>query len=175
MVREVKSAKANSPSRCHRHATPAWSSSAVSARPGPCVWSRRGRAAMTARSAGWRFSSLGAALKGVDFYSNLEVIYWLHQSRRDLVLQSPKNNEIPRHLLAALAGAAEPDRYLDRQACRDGSQTVLCAASIASTDAAPRHQARPLRIHPAGATAGRRFRDGVRLRSPDGASEIREF
>ena len=29
------------------------------------------------------------ALKGVDFYSNLEVIYWLHQSRRDLVLQSP--------------------------------------------------------------------------------------
>jgi tRNA-Thr(GGU) m(6)t(6)A37 methyltransferase TsaA len=32
------------------------------------------------------------ALKGVDFYSNLEVIYWLHQSRRDLVLQSPKNN-----------------------------------------------------------------------------------
>ena len=33
------------------------------------------------------------ALKGVDFYSNLEVIYWLHQSRRDLVLQSPKNNQ----------------------------------------------------------------------------------
>jgi tRNA-Thr(GGU) m(6)t(6)A37 methyltransferase TsaA len=32
------------------------------------------------------------ALKGVDFYSNLEVIYWLHQSRRNLVLQSPKNN-----------------------------------------------------------------------------------
>jgi tRNA-Thr(GGU) m(6)t(6)A37 methyltransferase TsaA len=33
------------------------------------------------------------ALKGVDFYSTLEVIYWLHQSRRDLVLQSPKNNK----------------------------------------------------------------------------------
>jgi tRNA-Thr(GGU) m(6)t(6)A37 methyltransferase TsaA len=32
------------------------------------------------------------ALKGIDFYSNLEVIYWLHQSRRDLVLQSPKND-----------------------------------------------------------------------------------
>src|ERR1019366_3569482 len=32
------------------------------------------------------------ALKGVDFYSSLEVIYWLHQSRRDLVLQSPKDN-----------------------------------------------------------------------------------
>jgi tRNA-Thr(GGU) m(6)t(6)A37 methyltransferase TsaA len=32
------------------------------------------------------------ALKGVEFYSNLEVIYWLHRSRRDLVLQSPKND-----------------------------------------------------------------------------------
>ena len=32
------------------------------------------------------------ALKGVDFYSNLEVIYWLHQSRRDLVLQNPKHS-----------------------------------------------------------------------------------
>jgi tRNA-Thr(GGU) m(6)t(6)A37 methyltransferase TsaA len=32
------------------------------------------------------------ALKGVDFYSKLEVVYWLHRSRRDLVLQSPKND-----------------------------------------------------------------------------------
>ena len=36
------------------------------------------------------------ALKGVDFYSNLEVLYWLHLSRRDLVLQSPKNNTLTR-------------------------------------------------------------------------------
>jgi tRNA-Thr(GGU) m(6)t(6)A37 methyltransferase TsaA len=36
------------------------------------------------------------ALKGVDFYSHLEVIYWLHQSRRDLVLQSPKDNRSTR-------------------------------------------------------------------------------
>jgi tRNA-Thr(GGU) m(6)t(6)A37 methyltransferase TsaA len=36
------------------------------------------------------------ALKGVDFYSTLVVIYWLHQSRRDLVLQSPKNNKSTR-------------------------------------------------------------------------------
>lgn len=37
-----------------------------------------------------------AAIKGVDFYTNLEVIYWLHQSRRNLVLQSPKNNKTTR-------------------------------------------------------------------------------
>jgi tRNA-Thr(GGU) m(6)t(6)A37 methyltransferase TsaA len=36
------------------------------------------------------------ALKGVDFYAHLEVIYWLHHSRRDLVLQSPKNNKSTR-------------------------------------------------------------------------------
>jgi tRNA-Thr(GGU) m(6)t(6)A37 methyltransferase TsaA len=39
------------------------------------------------------FEPWGPALKGVDFYSNLEVIYWLHESRRDLLLQSPKNNK----------------------------------------------------------------------------------
>jgi tRNA-Thr(GGU) m(6)t(6)A37 methyltransferase TsaA len=38
------------------------------------------------------FEPFVPAIKGVDFYSNLEVIYWLHQSRRDLVLQSPKDN-----------------------------------------------------------------------------------
>ena len=38
------------------------------------------------------FEPFVPAIKGVDFYSNLEVLYWLHESRRDLVLQSPKNN-----------------------------------------------------------------------------------
>src|SRR3979411_335192 len=36
------------------------------------------------------------AIKGVDFYSNLEVIYWLHLSRRALVVESQKNNKSPR-------------------------------------------------------------------------------
>src|ERR1700691_2778496 len=50
------------------------------------------------------------ALKGVDFYSNLEVIYWLHQSRRDLLLQSPKNNKSTRGPCSVpLAPAPDPD------------------------------------------------------------------
>lgn len=36
------------------------------------------------------------ALKGVDFYNHLEVIYWLHHSPRNLVLQSPKKNGLTR-------------------------------------------------------------------------------
>jgi tRNA-Thr(GGU) m(6)t(6)A37 methyltransferase TsaA len=33
------------------------------------------------------------AMKGVEFYTHLEVLYWLDRSRRDIVLQSPKNNQ----------------------------------------------------------------------------------
>ncbi len=38
------------------------------------------------------FEPFVPAIKGVEFYENLEVIYWLHQSRRDLVLQRPKKD-----------------------------------------------------------------------------------
>lgn len=33
-----------------------------------------------------------AALQGIERFERLEVLYWLHQSRRDLVLQSPASN-----------------------------------------------------------------------------------
>src|SRR5258707_13756087 len=36
------------------------------------------------------------AIKGVDFYSNLGVIYWLAQARADLLLQNPKDNKSTR-------------------------------------------------------------------------------
>jgi tRNA (adenine37-N6)-methyltransferase len=32
------------------------------------------------------------ALKGLDRFAKVEVIYWMHLARRDLVLQSPKSN-----------------------------------------------------------------------------------
>lgn len=32
------------------------------------------------------------ALEGIGRYSSLEVLYWLHESRRDLVLQSPASD-----------------------------------------------------------------------------------
>ncbi len=32
------------------------------------------------------------ALKGIEAFARLEVLYWLHLSRRDLVLQSPAND-----------------------------------------------------------------------------------
>jgi tRNA-Thr(GGU) m(6)t(6)A37 methyltransferase TsaA len=33
-----------------------------------------------------------AALDGIDQYERIEVLYWLNESRRDLVLQSPAND-----------------------------------------------------------------------------------
>lgn len=32
------------------------------------------------------------ALRGIERFSHIEVLYWLHQSRRDLVLQSPASD-----------------------------------------------------------------------------------
>ncbi|CUX80096.1 MAG: tRNA-Thr(GGU) m(6)t(6)A37 methyltransferase TsaA [Roseibaca calidilacus] len=36
------------------------------------------------------------ALDGIEQFERLDILYWLHQSRRDLVLQNPKHAEAPR-------------------------------------------------------------------------------
>jgi tRNA-Thr(GGU) m(6)t(6)A37 methyltransferase TsaA len=41
-----------------------------------------------------------AALDGITEYERLEVLYWLHESRRDLVRQSPRNDGIARGTFA---------------------------------------------------------------------------
>ena len=38
------------------------------------------------------FDPWATALRGLDGYEQVEVLYWLHLSRRDLVLQSPAND-----------------------------------------------------------------------------------
>ena len=32
------------------------------------------------------------ALRGIERFAKIEVLYWMHQARRDLILQSPKSN-----------------------------------------------------------------------------------
>jgi tRNA-Thr(GGU) m(6)t(6)A37 methyltransferase TsaA len=36
------------------------------------------------------------ALQGIENYESVEVLYWLHQSRRDILLQSPRNDGVTR-------------------------------------------------------------------------------
>jgi len=48
------------------------------------------------------------ALKGIEAFARLEVLYWLHLSRRDLVLQSPASNG-ETHGTFALRSPARPN------------------------------------------------------------------
>src|SRR5258705_8017233 len=74
------------------------------------------------------------ALKGVDFYSNLEVIYWLHLSRRDLCCKVRKTTD---QRAAHFRCARHSGRI--RWARRSSSWSALratrfwCAASTVST------------------------------------------
>jgi tRNA (adenine37-N6)-methyltransferase len=38
------------------------------------------------------FDPWAEALAGIDSYDRIEVLYWLHRSRRDIILQSPKSD-----------------------------------------------------------------------------------
>src|SRR5207247_3737134 len=78
-------------------------------------------------------------------------------------LAEPEEQPIDaRRVLAALAGAAQSDRHLDRQA---GGHRGLDGAGtrprLPRRDAASRYQAGSLRILAAVGAEGRRFRDGV--------------
>src|ERR1019366_7937599 len=109
------------------------------------------------------FRALGAGAEGGGF---------LQQSRSDLLAASvaprsgaakPEEQQInARHIFAALATAAEPDRHLDRQAGRyRGQYRAGARPRLPRRDAASGYQARPLRVHAAGRAAGWGFRDGV--------------
>ena len=103
------------------------------------------------------------ALKGIDFYTNLEVLYWLHQSRRDLVLQSPKHNKSTRGTFS-LRSPQRPNPIgtsIVKLVGVEGNIGSGARPGLPRRDAADRSQARPLRIHAAGAAEGRGFRDGV--------------
>ena len=103
------------------------------------------------------------ALKGVDFYENLEVIYWLHQSRRNLVLQSPKNNKSTRGTFS-LRSPVRPNPIgtsIVKLVGHRGQYGAGAGARLPRRNAAARPQARPLRILAAGGAEGGGWRGGV--------------
>ena len=72
---------------------PVWCLSAASARRGPHEWKRRDRAGLTGRSAASKFFEPWVqALDSLAQFERVEVLYWRHLSRRDLVMQSPAND-----------------------------------------------------------------------------------
>ena len=56
-----------------------------------------------------------AALDSLDQFERIEVLYWLHLSRRDLVMQSPANDGTSRGtVFAEITRPAKSDRHVDR-------------------------------------------------------------
>ena len=68
-----------------------------------------------------------AALDGIEDYESVEVLYWLHQSRRDLVVQNPRSDG---HLIGtfALRSPVRPNPIgtsLVRLVRRDGAALIV--------------------------------------------------
>ena len=80
------------------------------------------------------------ALEGIERFERLEVLYWLHQSRRDLVRQSPANNG-ETHGTFALRTPVRPNPIGTSIA------TLVARARLPRRDAAARHQAGPHAVH----------------------------
>ncbi len=119
------------------------------------------------------FEPFVPAIKGVDFYSNLEVLYWLDKSRRDIVLQSPKNNEKTRGTFS-LRSPVRPNPIgtsIVKLVGIEGNAISGARARLPRQHAADRHQTGSLRVHATGRAAAGGFPDGVRggHRSPHGA------
>ena len=123
------------------------------------------------------FEPFVQAIKGVDFYESLEVIYWLHQSRRDLVLQSPKNNQKTRGTFS-LRSPVRPNPIATSIVKLVGVEgNTILVRGLDCLDETPLlgHQARPLRVHAAGAAAGGGFSDGVAVIARSEATKQSSF
>lgn len=69
------------------------------------------------------------ALTDLVGHRRLQVLYWMHRARRNLVLQTPFQTGNHWHVCLALTGAAEPDRFLDRRPGSDRRQGIAGAGA----------------------------------------------
>lgn len=85
------------------------------------------------------FAPWTQGLDGIEAFERLEVLYWLHQSRRDLVLQSPANDGRARGTFAlrspvrpnpigtsmvALVGVEDATLFVRGLDCLDGTPLI---------------------------------------------------
>ena len=80
----------------------------------------------------------GRASRGLESVSHVVVLYWMDRARRDLVLQAPHHySRAPRHVRAALAGAAQSDRRLGGAARAGRQATNLSVVGLDCVDGTP--------------------------------------
>ncbi len=106
------------------------------------------------------------ALKGLDLYQQVEVIYWLHQSRRDLVLQSPASDANTRGTFS-LRSPVRPNPLgtsIAKFVGIEGATVVVRGLDCPRRHAAGRSEAGSLCVHPDRAAAAGRFSGRRHLR-----------
>jgi tRNA-Thr(GGU) m(6)t(6)A37 methyltransferase TsaA len=96
--------------------------------------------------------TFAAALTGVETCSHMLVLYWMHEARRDLVLQAPRHYGEPRGTFALrspvrpnpiaasvvrLVGMVGPRLSVVGLDCLDGTPLLDLKPYFASTDAVP--------------------------------------
>ena len=67
------------------------------------------------------------ALTGIEDYPSLDILYWLHLSRRDLILQNPKRGDSARGTFS-LRSPIRPNPIglsTVRQIARDGNRVIV--------------------------------------------------
>src|SRR5262249_6538145 len=72
-----------------------WFSLTASIPPGPIAWNARGRAGFDGPTCRIEvFEPWVAALDSITEYERIEVLYWLHLSRRDIIRHRPRNDGV---------------------------------------------------------------------------------
>ena len=86
------------------------------------------------------------ALTGLDAHPRLQVLYWMHQARRDLVLQMPRNTEKPIGTFA-LRSPVRPNPIASSIVVLDGIEgTILRVRGLDCLDGTPLVDVKPERV-----------------------------
>lgn len=86
------------------------------------------------------------ALTGLDAHPRLQVLYWMHQARRDLVLQMPRNTQTPIGTFA-LRSPVRPNPIASSVVVLEGIEgTTLRVRGLDCLDGTPLVDVKPERV-----------------------------
>ena len=108
------------------------------------------------------FAPWDKGLDSIAEFERLEVLYWLHESRRDLALQAPKSDGNARGVFSLRTPVRPNPIGTSIVQLREGRGAGAAGARprLPRRHAADRPQARPHPVQAAGAGPGRRFPGG---------------
>lgn len=93
------------------------------------------------------FAPWAEALAGLEAFQTVEVFYWLHRSRRDLIRQSPASDGIARGTFALRSPARPNPIGLSRVALLGIEGAVLTVRGLDCLDGTPLIDLKPDRCH----------------------------